>query len=102
MAKAHSKIRLTLSRLWIGLLAGSLLGLISPIIGIFLGLQVNAHLGTLFAAPLILITLITGIPFGEFSPALQIVSLLLPVIIGAILGALVQQLFTKQIPPNNN
>ena len=93
--KTPSKIRGTLTRFWVGLLMGGVFGLFAPIIGVFLGLQVNTHLGTLFAAPLILVSLILDIPIGDFSLDLQILSLLLSVIIGAVLGAFTQCLLTK-------
>ena len=46
---------------------GFLLGVVTPLLGVFLGLQVSPLLGTIFAFPLIAASWLVGEPFGNLS-----------------------------------
>ena len=56
--------------------AGFVFGLISPLVGIFLGLQVSPTLGTVFAFPLIAAGWLVGEPFGHLSTLARVATLL--------------------------
>lgn len=55
------------------LILGFLFGLISPIFGLFFGLQVSTFLGNLFTFPFIIIASITGSTFGNWNALMLIV-----------------------------
>lgn len=61
--------------LWAAL-AGFAVGVVMPILGVFLGLQVAPLLGTIFASPLIAAGWAMGEPFGQLSAVLRFVVLL--------------------------
>lgn len=46
---------------------GIVLGLVMPIIGVFMGLQVSTTLGSLFAFPFIVVSYLTNTPFGNWN-----------------------------------
>lgn len=56
---------------------GFVFGLISPLVGVFLGLQVSSTLGTLFAFPLIVAGWLIGEPFGQLSTLARVATLLI-------------------------
>lgn len=57
-------------------LAGFVFGVVTPLVGVFLGLQVAPLLGTIFAFPLIAAGWLMGEPFGHLSAALRFAALL--------------------------
>lgn len=81
-----------------GLVPGACFGAAAPIIGMFLGLQVAPALGTIFMAPFVALTLLTGIPIGMMPVPLRGVGFVLSILTGAALGYLVQALIRKVFP----
>ena len=78
------------------LIIGGVFGLISPFIGIFMGLQVSTILGNIFAFPVIGLAYATGQPFGMWHPTLMVVAVILSVIVWALIFAVVARLFMRQ------
>jgi hypothetical protein len=60
---------------------GALFGMVSPFIGLFVGLQILPILGTVLMFPIILISKLIDKPFGEFSTMLIVLSVLLSIIV---------------------
>lgn len=60
---------------------GIVLGLLAPIVGVFLGLQVSTFLSNVFAFPIIAVAMITGTPFGMWSPFFWVVGFVLSIIV---------------------
>lgn len=56
------------------ILLGCIVGLIAPVIGLFLGLQVSTFLGTILMLPFIMLGSIIGEAFGNFSTLQTIIS----------------------------
>lgn len=56
--------------------AGFLFGVLAPLLGVFLGLQVSPTLGNLFAFPLIAMGWVLDEPFGQLSSLSRIAALL--------------------------
>ncbi len=77
-------------------IAGILLGLIVPVLGIFIGLQVSTTLGTILAFPAIALAFITGVPLGMWHPALFGVAALLSVALWIAICAVADSFFRKR------
>ncbi len=73
-------------------IAGILLGLLTPVAGIFIGLQISTTFGTILAWPLVLMSFLTGIPFGMWSPLLWLVAMILSVIVWTLVVYALSQL----------
>ena len=56
--------------------AGFLFGVLVPLLGVFLGLQVSPALGNLFAFPLIAMAWALGEPIGQLSSLSRVAALL--------------------------
>ena len=65
------------------LIYGFIFGLIAPIFGLFFGLQVSVVIGNILTFPLIILSQITGTPFGMMSTPLRIIGWLLSAIVWA-------------------
>ena len=59
---------------------GAIFGLIAPCLGLFAGLQVLPVIGTILLFPAVIISKVVGLPFGEFSTGLIILSFILSVV----------------------
>ena len=60
---------------------GALFGVIAPILGLFVGLQIVPFLGTILLFPSVLISKVNGQPLGEFSTSLMVLSFILSIIV---------------------
>lgn len=60
---------------------GSIFGLLAPFLGLFAGLQVAPVLGNILMFPFVIISKITGQPFGEFSTILKLLSWALSIVL---------------------
>lgn len=67
------------------LIFGAIFGLIAPALGLFAGLQVAPFLGTILMFPFIIVGAVTGDPFGEFSTAMKIISVILSIGLWALI-----------------
>lgn len=74
---------------------GILLGLLSPVIGIFLGLQVSTTLGNMFAFPVIALVFLTGSPFGEWHLGLTLAAAVLSIVIWTGIFAALDRLLRR-------
>ena len=74
---------------------GLLIGVVAPILGLFLGLQVSVILGNILAAPQILLSTIIGEPFGTLSTVLQIAGILISVAIWTVIIGAIDRIVTK-------
>jgi len=60
-------------------IGGVILGLLVPVIGVFVGLQVSTLLGNILAFPIILIVSITGTPFGYWGAGMWVLAAVLSI-----------------------
>ena len=74
---------------------GIIVGIIAPVVGVFFGLQASPILGNILAAPLILLTLITGTPFGMMPIWMKLLSLPISIVIWTAIFALIDKLLQK-------
>lgn len=58
---------------------GGVFGIVAPFLGVFLGLQVLPLLGSILAFPFVILTMVTGIPFGNFGTPLKLLAFLISV-----------------------
>jgi len=56
---------------------GFLFGALSPVVGLFLGLQISTVLGNIFAFPFIALSTLVGEPIGNLSPLIMAAGILL-------------------------
>ena len=61
------------------IVVGSVLGLVSPSVGVFLGLQVSTTLGNVFAFPFVAVAYISGVPMGMWPSWLLVLAVLLSI-----------------------
>lgn len=59
---------------------GAIFGLIAPMIGLFVGLQLSTFLGNILMFPFYIIGLFTEEPFGNWSMAMRVLGVLLSMI----------------------
>jgi hypothetical protein len=64
---------------------GAVFGLIAPLAGLFIGLQVAPLIGTILMFPIILISKMVNKPFGSFSTGLMVLSFVFSVVVWALL-----------------
>ena len=74
---------------------GILVGITAPIFGLFIGLQVSSILGNILTSPLILLSLITGEPFGTMPKGLWLVGVLISVGLWIAIFALIDKLVRR-------
>jgi len=75
---------------------GIIIGIITPISGLFVGLQVSPVLGNILTAPLILLSLITGDALGNLSGVMRIVGILISIVLWTAIFALIDKLMQKK------
>lgn len=75
--------------------AGALFGLIAPIIGLFIGLQINSILGSILLFPIVLLSSILEQPFGMFTLPLKLFSIFLSVLGWGLLFVLIKTIGAK-------
>ncbi len=79
---------------------GLVVGIIAPVLGLFVGLQVSPVLGSILVAPLFLLSLITGDslggPGGFMQSAISIVGILISIGLWTAVFALVDKFVQKK------
>lgn len=78
------------------LIAGGIVGLILPFIGIFLGLQVSVTLGNILAFPVVALAAILDKPFGTWPLPLLIFSFVLSSAVWALIFGFASKLLAKK------
>lgn len=74
---------------------GAAFGLIIPLVGLFLGLQVSVAVGSVFAFPIVLVAILTGTPFATWSASYFIGAFALSAVIWAMVFGIAAKLFNR-------
>lgn len=74
------------------MLAGFVFGLIAPVIGLFIGLQVSTAVGNLLTFPIIGVSILLDVPFGLMSTAVRLGAWLFSGIVWAVIFYVIGQL----------
>lgn len=77
------------------LIWGGIFGLIAPLVGMFVGLQVSSVLGNILMWPFVCIAYMTGLPFGMWGSVMTLTATALSVIVWALIFALAAKLFKR-------
>lgn len=85
-------------------IVGIVLGLLSPVIGVFLGLQVSTWLGNVFAFPFIAVSFVSGVPLGMWNPVMWALGFLFSIAIWVMIVFIYKKLTKKKsvATPNIN
>ena len=75
---------------------GAAFGLVAPLVGIFVGLQVSVWLGNILAFPLVGLSYLTGQPFGMWSVWMLLLSLGLSMAAWALIFGVVARLGSRR------
>lgn len=76
-------------------LYGGIFGLIAPIVGLFVGLQVSTFFGTLLTFPVIGLSVLLDTPLGNMSGFEKILGLVASIIFWALVFQLVYCVYKK-------
>jgi hypothetical protein len=71
------------------LLAGFVFGLIAPVIGLFIGLQISTAVDTLFTFPIIGVSTLLDVPFGLMTTAVRLGAWLFSGIVWAVIFCII-------------
>jgi hypothetical protein len=74
---------------------GAMFGLIAPVVGLFVGLQISPIVANVLMFPIIGLSAVLGTPFGMWSPSLMLASVILSIAAWALAFALVGKLLGK-------
>lgn len=74
---------------------GLLFGLISPLIGIFAGLQLSSILGNILMFPFYIVGMFTDLPFGNWSMLIKIMGILFSMITWGTIFYMISRLTIK-------
>lgn len=80
------------------LLYGFAFGVVAPIVGLFIGLQVSPWLANVLMFPIIAVSALTGTPLGDMSGLFQAAMVLLSGVVWAALFWLISMLRAKENP----
>ncbi len=75
---------------------GILFGLVTPVVGIFAGLQISVMLGNILAFPFLVVSVFSGKPLGFWGLGLWLFSFVFSVVIWVYIFSLLEKILDSQ------